>query len=70
MGRRKTVERVKKEALDNIVGLVEQRVNAINSKIWRNKHEINNLAEDTKVLKKERMKLTEMLRDLKPEVKE
>ena len=65
MGRKKTVERVKKEALDNIVDLMERQIRSINKSIWSNKYKINDLVENTRVLKKERLKLTQMLKDLK-----
>ena len=55
---------VKKAVVDNVKNMLLEELRKCNNKIRDNKDKFARLTEEQTVLKRERVKLTEMLRDL------
>jgi predicted nucleic acid-binding Zn-ribbon protein len=61
---------IKREVYDRIVKALERELSVITSKINGNRYSFRNLEKEQTVLKREKAKLHEMLRDLRPKIKE
>lgn len=57
---------IKKEAHENVVKLIQKHLDEVRAGIRTNKRSINTLAAEQAKLKKVRLELTEILRDINP----
>lgn len=57
---------IKKEAHENVVKLIQKQLDEVRAGIRTNKRSINTLAAEQAKLKKVRLELTEILRDINP----
>ena len=57
---------VKKEVYDRCLAMIDDELKDAKRKLWRNKYEINKLAEQQRILKAEVGKLYELRKTMKP----
>lgn len=55
---------VKKAVMDKVRDMLNNELRKCNNKIWDNKNQFARLTEEQTTLKRERVKLAQMLRDL------